>query len=489
MLLNKTMMKGIIAVMLFLSVAQAEAQKGPYDLTWRFLSTNYNQPQITDSKLRDAFDEIRIKGAEIGLHRRINQRFSLGVPVSLGVAAFRPSNSEPLGRGDLFSTLDLLATFYATKSDCWLRPYLQLGPGIMRNWDAEKWAGHFPLGAGLSLRLGEGASLDFGTQFRTSSNDINGWHHNIGFKFSLGDDNVTPPPPPPPVDTDGDGIIDISDKCPEIPGIAALMGCPDADGDGIADAEDKCPTVKGIPALMGCPDSDGDGITDAEDKCPNQKGSAALMGCPDSDGDGIADSEDKCPKEAGPRSNGGCPVKEVIADRDGDGIADKDDTCPDVKGEAKWKGCPDSDGDGIGDNTDKCPKEAGPASNSGCPEIKKADQERINFAIKNIRFKTSSNVLTTESYAILDELAGILAKYPGYNVSIAGHTDSDGDAAANQKLSEGRAKSCYDYLITKGILAKRMGHAGYGETQPIADNKTAEGKQQNRRVEFNLFIP
>ncbi len=489
---NKTILICCFALALSLCATQLEAQKGPYDLTWRLLGTNYDQPQIKDAKLGDAFQNLRIKGAEVGMHRRVKDWLSLGVPVSLGVAAFRPSNNEPPRRAELFSTLDLLATIYLGKSTNLLRPYALIGPGVMRNWEAKKMAGHLPVGAGLSLRFVDGASFDVGTQYRLASNKINGWHHHVGIRFNLNEGPMAPPPPPPPPlpsDTDGDGISDNADKCPNTPGIAALMGCPDADGDGVTDADDKCPYAAGVPALMGCPDSDMDGIADADDKCPTVKGLAALMGCPDSDGDGVSDPNDKCPNEAGPKDNGGCPVKVVEADRDMDGVADKDDACPDAKGEAKWRGCPDTDGDGVGDNMDKCPREAGPASNSGCPEIKVEDKERINFAIKNIRFKTGSNILTTESNAILDELAGILARYPGYNVSIAGHTDSDGDAAANQKLSEARAKACYDYLLTRGIDARRMGHAGYGETQPIADNKTPEGKQLNRRVEFTLFIP
>jgi OmpA-OmpF porin, OOP family len=483
MLLNKTI-STLCLLCVFAAVTHtAQAQK----------SLPYNNPQITEAKFSDAFNRsaMAIRGAEIGLHRRISDRFTVGLPISIGAVRVRPSNNLPLGRSRMMSTLDLLATFYATKPTAWIRPYLQLGPSLQRNWEEKKFAGQFPVGAGFAIPLSEahGASLDLGTQFRPSSNDINGWHHHLGFTFNLDAGDKTPPPPPPPADTDGDGIVDMADKCPETPGLAALMGCPDADMDGIADGDDKCPSVKGLPALMGCPDTDMDGVTDADDKCPTVKGSPMLMGCPDTDGDGIGDAEDKCPKEAGPKSNNGCPVKVEITDRDGDGVADASDSCPDVKGEARYKGCPDTDGDMVPDNADKCPKEAGAVSNGGCPEIKAADKAKIDFAIKNIRFKTGSNVITNESYAILDEVANVLAAYPGYYVSIGGHTDSDGDAAANQRLSEGRAKACYDYLAKKGVTTARMSYAGYGETLPKNDNKTAADKLENRRVEFVLFIP
>jgi OmpA-OmpF porin, OOP family len=484
-----------LLVMLTVCVQQAQAQTSkPYNLSFRMLGYDYDRPQLTEASRRKDLGNLNIRGAEIGVHRKIKERFTLGVPVSLGSIKFRDADNQPFRKGEFVTGLDVIGTFFATKETAWLRPYLQLGPGVLHNWDAQKTVGQFALGGGLAIPIGGGNTLDFGTQFRPSSNDVNGWNHHFGFLLNLGDGAMKTPPPP--ADRDGDGVIDAGDKCPDTPGLAALMGCPDADGDGIADGADACPSVKGTAALLGCPDTDGDGIADASDKCPTEAGTATLMGCPDSDNDGIANNEDKCPKEAGPKSNMGCPVKEVpvkdtkpaVADRDGDGIADASDACPDAKGEARFAGCPDTDGDGIGDSKDKCPKEVGPASNSGCPEIKKEDQARIDFAIRNIRFKTGNNILTTESYTILDELAGIMAKYPGYSVAINGHTDSDGDAASNLALSERRAKACYDYLVKKGVLAARMSHGGFGETVPIGDNKTPEGKQMNRRVEFNMFI-
>ncbi len=126
----------------------------------------------------------------------------------------------------------------------------------------------------------------------------------------------------------------------------------------------------------GAVDSDGDGIPDTEDECPNEAGPASNNGCPettpvDSDGDGIPDTEDECPDEAGPASNNGCPETTPV-DSDGDGIPDTEDECPNEAGPASNNGCPettpvDSDGDGIPDTEDACPNEAGPASNNGCP--------------------------------------------------------------------------------------------------------------------------
>ena len=283
-------------------------------------------------------------------------------------------------------------------------------------------------------------------------------------------------------DSDGDGIADREDQCPSVAGLVALGGCPDTDGDGIMDSQDACPTEGGLVVFNGCPDTDGDGLMDREDACPNEKGPEALNGCPDSDGDGLADGQDACPTLAGLASLNGCP------DTDGDGVADQDDTCPTEKGLVALSGCPDSDGDGVADRLDKCPTVSGSTTNQGCPEIDKADLEKIAIAIKNVQFRTNQTRLRSSSVPVLKEIVGLMAKYPDYNLKIEGHTDSDGQEEANLKLSQGRAKACYDFLVSKGVSATRMTHAGYGESRPIAENKTDVGKETNRRVDFELIL-
>ena len=286
----------------------------------------------------------------------------------------------------------------------------------------------------------------------------------------------------PVADADGDGVTDDMDECPDTFGKAELNGCPDTDSDGIADKDDLCPQAAGTPEMGGCPDSDGDGIPDNEDACPDQPGLLSLRGCPmqDRDRDGIADSKDACPDEAGSRATSGCP------DADGDGVADKDDLCPDQAG--TLKGCPDSDGDGVADHMDNCPSTAGSALNYGCPDIiEKKDRERLEFAAHAVQFETGKATLKAESYAILDEVVAILQKYPEYEVVIRGHTDNTGTPQANQILSEERARSCYEYLIARGIEPERLSYEGVGEREPIADNSTEEGRQLNRRVEFKLI--
>ncbi|HMR44438.1 MAG TPA: OmpA family protein, partial [Saprospiraceae bacterium] len=188
------------------------------------------------------------------------------------------------------------------------------------------------------------------------------------------------------------------------------------------------------------------------------------------------------PNEAGTKATNGCP------DTDGDGIVNSEDLCPNQYGSAAFKGCPDTDGDGLADPDDRCPTVAGPLSNKGCPELKEEDKKTLAFAAQAIEFETGQAVLLSDSKKILDQVYKILMDYPAYKVRISGHTDSIGDAGANQSLSEKRAKACYDYLVSKGISSSRMSHNGYGESQPIGDNRFKDGRKKNRRTEFNIYL-
>ncbi|MCQ2605735.1 MAG: OmpA family protein [Bacteroidales bacterium] len=246
------------------------------------------------------------------------------------------------------------------------------------------------------------------------------------------------------------------------------------------DYEDQCPNEAGLAEFNGCPDSDGDGIPDKDDKCPKEAGLAQFNGCPDTDGDGIPDPEDTCPEVAGLAQFNGCP------DTDGDGIQDSEDACPEVAGLAQYNGCPDTDGDGIPDNEDACPEVAGQKANNGCPAVKKEVLRVFEKALTGIQFETGKDVIKKQSFPILDQVVKAMKENPEYNLEINGHTDNVGDPAKNQVLSEKRAASVRKYLTDKGVESSRMVSHGYGDTQPIADNKTAAGRTKNRRVEFKV---
>ncbi len=346
--------------------------------------------------------------------------------------------------------------------------------------------------------------------------------------------------PPPKIikieekDTDGDGLLDNVDKCPQDPedpdGFEDDDGCPDDDNDqdGVPDAEDRCPVTPGVVENQGCPeeapmDTDGDGITDDVDKCvedPEDKdGFEDTDGCPDPDNDqdGVVDGEDGCPMEPGPVENKGCPVE----DKDGDGLKDPADACPeepeDKDGFEDTDGCPDldNDGDGIPDVTDKCPMEAGIPETDGCPpkdrdgdgvpdhedrcpdepgvkeeqgcpkKYKLVELKKDKIEIKQkVYFDTAKWTIKPVSYPLLNEVAQVLKDHPTIKIRIEGHTDSRGRDAYNLRLSQKRAEAVRDYLIQQGIDPSRLEAVGFGETRPIASNATAVGREANRRVEF-----
>jgi outer membrane protein OmpA-like peptidoglycan-associated protein len=248
-------------------------------------------------------------------------------------------------------------------------------------------------------------------------------------------------------DRDGDGIVDTLDRCPDIPedfdGEEDTDGCPDydRDGDGIADDRDRCPLDK----------EDKDGFED-NDGCPEF----------DNDRDGLIDTVDQCPNKA----------------EDFDGYQDLDG-CPDE----------DNDGDDIPDAQDRCPNQAGTAEAAGCPDTYRyiVVQQNVIVLRRQIVFTKGGTALNSRSFPILNEVARALSRMPGVGVRIEGHTDSEGPAARNQRVSARWARAVRKYLTRRGIPGQRLVAVGYGEDQPIDDNDSEEGRAANRRVEFHLI--
>jgi len=242
-----------------------------------------------------------------------------------------------------------------------------------------------------------------------------------------------------------------------------------------------------------CPDldDDGDGIPNRDDRCPLEKGLAQYHGCPepDRDHDGVPDSVDRCPDEPGPKDRQGCPIH----DRDGDGVEDEVDRCPDQPGPAENHGCPiaDRDGDGVPDDVDNCPDEPGPASNHGCPDKQKQliviTPEQLVIIKDKVHFAIGTATIEQTSHPLLEQVAKIINAHPNIlSVRIEGHTDDRGGAKYNLKLSQDRANSVRDFLISKGVARDRLEAKGYGLTRPLDTNSTKEGRAKNRRVEFNI---
>ncbi|WP_437932785.1 OmpA family protein [Sorangium sp. So ce291] len=300
--------------------------------------------------------------------------------------------------------------------------------------------------------------------------------------WSLASSSEPAPAQHAPRDRDGDGILDGADACPAARGIAsgdrARHGCPaaDRDGDGALDASDACPAAAGPssldPTKNGCPpDRDSDGIADAADACPDMVGSASEQ-----------------------RSSNGCPP-----DRDGDGVLDRVDACPSLAGESSpdrsRNGCPeDIDGDGIKPPEDACPRDRGerdpdPQQN-GCPKGVRVYGKEIAL-LRPIRFvmygRDRHELAEPVPDEVLTAVRELLERRPEIKlVEVRGHADQEGDPEFNLRIAKERAESVRLWLIEAGVPKEKLVAKGYGDTDPIAPNRTLEGRQKNRRVQ--LFI-
>lgn len=205
----------------------------------------------------------------------------------------------------------------------------------------------------------------------------------------------------------------------------------------------------------------------------------------DSDRDGVIDPRDRCPgTPAGVAvDNNGCPI-----DSDKDGVADYLDKCPGTPSGVTVDsvGCPlDSDKDGVADYLDKCPDTAaGTAVNaSGCP-LAAAKKYCDNPAPIAIEFDTNKSDIKAKYQPELDKIGSFLKEFPNSKGSIEGFTDSVGSDTLNMKLSQARAESVRNYIVTKfGIEGSRLSAKGFGESRPIASNSNAAGKAKNRRIQ------
>jgi len=261
---------------------------------------------------------------------------------------------------------------------------------------------------------------------------------------------------------------------------AAACEPPDRDKDGILDKDDRCPD-----------DPEDKDEWEDEDGCPD----------PDNDKDGLLDIDDKCPDDAEDKDEfedeDGCPD----IDDDQDGILDVDDQCPrDPEDKDEFEdedGCPDADNDqdGILDTADKCPNEPetfnGEDDEDGCPdESKYKFVEVTDKAIKikqKIYFASGRARILRKSFKTLNEVALAMKEHSTLAIEVGGHTDSNGSAKYNKRLSQKRADAVVKYLTKKGGVEKsRLTAIGYGEDKPIDTNKTRSGRSRNRRVEFNV---
>lgn len=358
----------------------------------------------------------------------------------------------------------------------WALPYLYGGLGsakVKRDGFGDATSSAFHLGVGSVFRAGErfGIRLDARDVSYTQKDGpgrpvrINEFQVSSGITaFWMGR----------PRDTDSDGVPNKGDRCPETPkgAVVDAGGCPlDTDGDKVFDGLDKCASTPAgaIVDAGGCPlDADADGVYDGIDKCADTAKGILVdaQGCPkDSDGDKVFDGPDQCPDT--PRGSvvdaSGCPL-----DTDADGVPDGVDTCPFTQ-------------QGIPVNAGGCPVAQGPLERDLLDDwvIRLSDLEFVPDSVK----------LTPRGLARVDSVGALMAQWPMLKFEVGVHSDNLGEDARRQPLSHLRARYVLQQIYSKhpSVNAKNYFYTGYGDTQPIASNKTPQGRAMNRRVEFRLL--
>lgn len=183
-------------------------------------------------------------------------------------------------------------------------------------------------------------------------------------------------------------------------------------------------------------------------------------------------------------------IKEQTSDVDSDGVLDRDDDCVNQAGDAKNKGCPwpDKDNDGVPDDKDNCPEEVGTQENNGCPIVPSKFTEFIESDKNNILFTVSSSQLDSDAKFTLNSVKTLLDFYTMTSITIEGYASTDGSTAYNQKLSEERAMEIKNYLVSNNIAPERLSIIGYGESRPIANNSTTDGRAKNRRAQIKINL-
>jgi outer membrane protein OmpA-like peptidoglycan-associated protein len=371
------------------------------------------------------------------------------------------------------------------------------------------WAGFFPYGIGANINLVDKLALDvhIGGAYTTTDNlnyYINGKAKDaylsagLGLMYRLG-----PVFPSKDVDSDGDGLSDWDE-------VNVYHTDPfnwDTDGDSLSDG-DEVLKYHTDPLKV---DTDGDGLSDYDEVMKYHTDPLKV----DTDGDGLSDYDEVMkyhtdPLKVDTDGDGLSDYDEVMVyhtdplnpDTDGDGLSDGDEVLKYHTDPLKW----DTDGDGLSDGEEVLKYHTNPlkadTDGGGVPdgvEVKRGSnpldptddfpwpkpiQVKKTIALEPIEFNSGKYNILPKFNESLMRTVKILNDNPEVNVEIQGHTDNMGSNALNMKLSLSRANAIKAWLVKKGINVKRFTIKGFGFEKPVGDNKTAEGRQRNRRVDF-----
>ena len=439
------------------TVKNTDKKKGMFSFSVNYSDYGFFKA-VNDSSLSHAFNRK-------GLFKSGNSSFGFGATYWKGLGSHFDfsgnfigtfSNfpalyvkNDSIGKASFTPQLDLLLHAKAFKENRKINPFLTAGIGA--GYFGRQLVVYAPVGVGLQFHFNSGVYLLVQAQWKMALTDgisDDFMFYSLGFGQHKKPKKVEPKAEIPVADTAKN--VEKKDTAGTAPKIEI-----DTDGDGVSDITDLCVTVKGT--VNGCPDADGDGVADNDDECKDVKGTAKYKGCP-------------------------------VPDTDGDGVNDDNDNCPDVKGVQDNSGCPsDTDGDGILDKDDKCPDAAGTAENNGCPmkvlnggKLIRSSGDSMTYFI---RFDFDKANITSEAFSILGEIVNVLKADKSLMINIEGHADNFGLEKYNMIISQERANVARDYFQSYGIARSRIKIAAYGSTRPYDLHQD----WLNRRVEITIY--
>ena len=244
-------------------------------------------------------------------------------------------------------------------------------------------------------------------------------------------------------------------------------------------------------ANQGCPDTnydaDGDGVLNHLDNCPYVPGLKVYNGCPDTDKDGISDLEDACPLIYGPAANRGCPYPQQQVIRNNRSLSNN--RCPiQQQPQIIYQQVPVQQQPQV--IYQQAPPQVQVQPSQGYV-ISSQPQGKVQPGMMfpkfgPIEFDTDQAIIQPKYYSMLNELSDYLISNPAIKLLLAGHTDDEGDQMYNMMLGQNRAKAVKYYLTIRGVEESRISILSYGEIMPKVENKSSQGKAQNRRTEFML---